>query len=65
MRVLRQRTNGGQSDVGPGSHARPARAGAGPDALRQAAQAIQDKDLAANRCMGELGAALVARVAGY
>ncbi|MGB8716927.1 MAG: S-methyl-5-thioribose-1-phosphate isomerase, partial [Rhodanobacteraceae bacterium] len=33
--------------------------GADPDALRQAAQAIQDEDLAANRCMGELGAALI------
>ncbi|MGA7297430.1 MAG: S-methyl-5-thioribose-1-phosphate isomerase, partial [Rhodanobacteraceae bacterium] len=33
--------------------------GADPDALRQAAQAIQDEDLAANRRMGELGAALI------
>lgn len=35
-------------------------AGADADALEREAQAIQDEDLAANRHMGELGAALIA-----
>ncbi|HEY0180207.1 MAG TPA: S-methyl-5-thioribose-1-phosphate isomerase, partial [Dokdonella sp.] len=38
---------------------RAARAGAGAEALAREAQAIQDEDLAANRHMGELGAALL------
>lgn len=39
-------------------------AGADAAALLHEAQAIQDEDLAANRCMGELGAALIAAPAG-
>ncbi|MGH8041130.1 MAG: S-methyl-5-thioribose-1-phosphate isomerase [Rudaea sp.] len=40
------------------------RISAGADALEREAQAIQDEDLAANRHMGELGAALIAPGAG-
>ncbi len=39
-------------------------AGADAAALQREAQAIQDEDLAANRRMGELGAALIARGSG-
>lgn len=39
-------------------------AGADADALEREAQAIQDEDLAANRRMGELGAALIAPGSG-
>jgi methylthioribose-1-phosphate isomerase len=41
-----------------------ARRGMGVDALAREAQAIQDEDLAANRHMGELGAALLGHDAG-